>query len=42
MLFCMPKKDDATIKNEEEFIAIKETITVVDTVFQSDKFSELE
>ncbi len=38
----MPKKDDTGIKNEEEFIAIKETISVQDTVFQSDKFSELE
>jgi hypothetical protein len=39
----MTKKEETTaIKNEEQFVAIKENIVVKDTSFASDKFHELE
>ena len=39
----MPKKEDTSaIKNEEQFVAIKENIAIKDTSFRSDKFDELE
>jgi len=35
------KEDSSTIKNEEQFAAVKESIIVKDSSFQSDKFDEL-
>jgi hypothetical protein len=39
----MPKKEDtATIKNEADFLEKAETIIAQETVFESEKFVELE